>query len=61
MSGPVPARVHLGAYGTLLRELVQAHPAKRFLLLIDEWSGLPLALQPYRPKCSGSASSVYRR
>jgi len=47
MSGPVRARVHLGAYGTLLRELVQAHPAKRFLLLIDEWSGLPLALQPY--------------
>ena len=47
VTGPVRARVHLGGYGTLLRDLVAAHPAPRFLLLFDEWSGLPLDIQPY--------------
>lgn len=47
MSGPVRARVHVGAYGTILKDLIKAHPSDRVIILIDEWSGLPLDLQPY--------------
>ncbi|WP_147450934.1 orc1/cdc6 family replication initiation protein [Streptomyces hoynatensis] len=45
--GVVRHRVHFGAFGSLLGKVVAAHPAPRFWLLIDEWSGLPMDLQPY--------------
>jgi hypothetical protein len=45
--GPIRTRVHFGAVTDLMRKAVTAHPAKRFWLLFDEWSGLPLELQPY--------------
>jgi len=46
-SGPVRTRVHFGAVTGLMKQAITAHPAKRFWLLFDEWSGLPLDLQPY--------------
>ncbi|MGX6607494.1 ORC-CDC6 family AAA ATPase, partial [Micromonosporaceae bacterium Da 78-11] len=46
-TGAAQHRVHFGAAGTLLRRVVDQHPAKRFWLLFDEWSGLPQELQPY--------------
>ncbi|MEW2163358.1 hypothetical protein AB0912_10205 [Streptomyces sp. NPDC007084] len=46
-TGVVRHRVHFGAFGSLLGKVVAAHPAPRFWLLIDEWSGLPMDLQPY--------------
>lgn len=46
-TGVVRHRVHFGAFGSLLGKVVASHPAPRFWLLIDEWSGLPLDLQPY--------------
>ncbi|MFD3555207.1 hypothetical protein ACFWWA_24395 [Streptomyces goshikiensis] len=46
-AGVVRHRVHFGAFGSLLTRVIGAHPASRFWLLIDEWSGLPLDLQPY--------------
>jgi hypothetical protein len=45
--GPVRTRVHFGAVAGLMRQAVEAHPASRIWLLFDEWSGLPLELQPY--------------
>jgi hypothetical protein len=32
--------------GELMKKAIIAHPAQRFWLLFDEWSGLPLDLQP---------------
>ena len=46
-SGPMRTRVHFGAVTELMKRAITAHPAKRFWLLLDEWSGLPLDLQPY--------------
>ncbi len=40
-------RVHFGATTQYMRRAVGEHPANRFWLLFDEWSGLPLDLQPY--------------
>ena len=45
--GPVRTRVHFGAVAELTKRAVEAHPAARFWLLFDEWSGLPLDLQPF--------------
>jgi len=45
--GPVRTRVHFGAVANLMSKAVEAHPARRVWLLFDEWSGLPLELQPY--------------
>ncbi len=47
VTGPAQYRVHFGASGSILRKVVEQHPAKRFWLLFDEWSGLPVELQPY--------------
>lgn len=41
------ARVSFGSVGTALRKLVAALPKRRLWLLIDEWSEIPLDLQPY--------------
>jgi hypothetical protein len=46
-TGPVRTRVHFGAVAGLMKKAVETHPAQRFWLLFDEWSGLPLDLQPY--------------
>ena len=40
-------RVHFGQAANLIQKAVDAHPAGRIWLLFDEWSGLPLDLQPY--------------
>jgi len=45
--GKPRVRVHFGATADLMRKAVESHPAKRFWLLFDEWSSLPLELQPY--------------
>lgn len=47
VSGPIRHRVHFGALGKLLREVVSSHEADRCWILLDEWSGVPLDLQPY--------------
>ena len=39
-------RVHFGAVSQLLRRLVESIPADRIWLLMDEWSSVPLDLQP---------------
>jgi len=40
-------RVHFGAVGTHLRRLVNALPNNRLWLILDEWSEIPLDLQPF--------------
>jgi len=40
-------RVHFGAVGTHLRHLVDALPNSRLWLILDEWSEIPLDLQPF--------------
>jgi hypothetical protein len=39
-------RVHFGAVGTALRRLVPSLPGQRLWLLLDEWSHIPMHLQP---------------
>lgn len=39
-------RVNFGSVGNALRKIVDTLPNKRMLLLIDEWSEVPLDLQP---------------
>jgi hypothetical protein len=40
-------RVNFGSVGNALRKIVDALPKARLWLLIDEWSEIPLDLQPY--------------
>jgi hypothetical protein len=40
-------RVHFGAVGTELARVVQALPNKQLWIVMDEWSEVPLDLQPY--------------
>lgn len=40
-------RVHFGAVGTSLAKLIKALGGKRIWLLLDEWSVVPIELQPY--------------
>lgn len=46
-SGSPQQRVHFGAVGDLMRKAVVELPAPRCWLLFDEWSSLPLDLQPF--------------
>ncbi len=46
-TGMVRHRVHFGGVSQSMRRAVEADTAQRFWLLIDEWSGIPLDLQPY--------------
>jgi len=39
--------VHFGNVSTVLERLVEALPCQRLWILLDEWSTLPLELQPY--------------
>ncbi|EKE75245.1 hypothetical protein [Gallaecimonas xiamenensis] len=40
-------RVHFGAVGTQLRRVVEKLPKNRLWLILDEWSEIPLDLQPF--------------
>ena len=40
-------RIHFGALGRLLKQVFSEHEAPRCWLILDEWSGVPLDLQPY--------------
>ena len=46
-TGVVRHRIHFGGVTQSMRQAVEADDAKRFWLLIDEWSGIPIDLQPY--------------
>ncbi len=40
-------RVHFGSISTALRDIVEAIKPARLLIVLDEWSTIPLDLQPY--------------
>lgn len=46
-TGVIRHRIHFGGVTQSMRQAVEADDAKRFWLLIDEWSGVPIDLQPY--------------
>ena len=46
LRGVARHRVHFGAVGTALRRLVPALPGEHLWLLLDEWSHIPMHLQP---------------
>lgn len=46
-TGVVRHRIHFGGVTQSMRQAIEADEAKRFWLLIDEWSGVPIDLQPY--------------
>ena len=46
MRGVARHRVHFGSVGSALRKLIPALPGKRLWLIMDEWSHVPLHLQP---------------
>lgn len=47
VSGPIRHRIHFGAVGDVLRQVMASHEASRCWIVLDEWSGVPLDLQPY--------------
>jgi len=47
VSGQELPRVNFGSVGHALRKVVEALPKGRLWILIDEWSEVPLDLQPY--------------
>lgn len=46
MRGVARHRVHFGSVGTALRKLIPTLPGKRLWLIMDEWSHVPMHLQP---------------
>lgn len=46
VTGPEVHRVNFGSVGSALRKVVQTLPNQRLWILIDEWSEVPLDLQP---------------
>ncbi len=46
-SGEIRHRVHFGAVGNALTKFVKSVGAKRVWLILDEWSAIPLELQPF--------------
>ncbi|MDR3703865.1 MAG: hypothetical protein P4L56_29720 [Candidatus Sulfopaludibacter sp.] len=46
-SGPMRYRVHFGSVGKALGELAKTLNPARILVVLDEWSTIPLELQPY--------------
>jgi hypothetical protein len=46
-SGQEVPRVNFGSVGTVLKRIVENLPKQRLWLLIDEWSEVPLDLQPF--------------
>jgi hypothetical protein len=47
ISGQEIPRVNFGSVGNALRKVVDALPNRRLWILIDEWSEVPLELQPF--------------
>lgn len=47
VTGVEVPRLNFGSVGTVLRKIVDTLPNKKLWLLIDEWSVVPLDLQPY--------------
>lgn len=47
ISGKARLRVHFGAVSKAARDLVSRLPGQRLWLVLDEWSEIPLDLQPY--------------
>ena len=45
--GPAIHRVHFGRVGAVLAQLTKSLKNKRIWLLLDEWSAIPIELQPY--------------
>lgn len=46
-TGVVRHRIHFGGVTNSMRQAIEADKSPRFWLLIDEWSGVPIELQPY--------------
>ncbi len=46
-TGVIRHRIHFGGVTQSMRQAIEADDAKRLWLLIDEWSGIPIDLQPY--------------
>lgn len=46
-TGVLRHRIHFGGVTKSMRQAIDADSATRFWLLIDEWSGIPIDLQPY--------------
>lgn len=46
-SGPVRHRISFGGISALMRQFLEGFSSKRFWILLDEWSGIPLDLQPF--------------
>lgn len=46
-TGVIRHRIHFGGVTQSMRQAIEADDARRFWLLIDEWSGIPIDLQPY--------------
>jgi hypothetical protein len=46
MRGVARHRVHFGSVGSALRKLIPALPGQRLWLIMDEWSHVPMHLQP---------------
>lgn len=46
-TGVIRHRIHFGGVTQSMRQAIAADEAGRFWLLIDEWSGIPIELQPY--------------
>ncbi len=46
-SGVVRHRISFGGISGLMRQFLEGHSSKRFWILLDEWSGIPLDLQPF--------------
>lgn len=45
--GVVQYHIHFGTIGASVRDLLSTFRGRRFWLLLDEWSSIPLDLQPY--------------
>lgn len=46
-TGVIRQRIHFGGVTQSMRQAIASDDAKRFWLLIDEWSLVPVDLQPY--------------
>jgi len=46
-SGQIRHRISFGGVSGLMRQFLQGFTSKRFWILLDEWSGIPLDLQPF--------------
>lgn len=46
-TGLVRHRIHFGEVSAILRELLSNHEAPRCWIVIDEWTAVPIELQPY--------------